>query len=357
MVAQPAEILAIQQRYGNQATQEILGHATPTDVIQRDVDDTPNLKPSEKESHALLSEHIAKKSAEHKALDENWNINAAGRNQGLAHIIDYGFARPKIGDAKSDPKLPAPAADLTEKETAAYQRFMQGHSATKIQVERFFGKDPSSKAVKALLQELPMPPDKKIVADQQRLKERRAEMTAGFSESSQFAAFARSEAGQALKKEEAALKQRQADATVYTRAQADSKKGRIERIARGTGEDEKAFKGNEILGVTAAVQKLRTGQADKFKYSGADASKPYREKGWIPGNAAGATFQDSGKIRRYDKSGAQSEVEASWRTGERDVVSTHEFGEGDLKFDEEDEGDLHVSKFGPRGKAKLSSAY
>jgi hypothetical protein len=206
---------------------------------------------------ALLG-HFTRKVEEQKALGQ-WNTNAQGRNQGLAHILDYAYARPpKQGFEKLEADTggqPISGKDLrkhgyTDKQIQQLEKHeLDKEDGTEKKLLPVSTKDETGKVIKT------NPESSK--QDLNALKAQQKEYIDRLSPEEKKN-LGKDKKNQELKNQIKEAEEQLADETAYKVPREESKKGRIEQVETATGKGKGSFKQDkgEIVGVTEALNNL-----------------------------------------------------------------------------------------------------
>lgn len=269
---------------------------TLSDPVGPGLVDSP-LVPSIKERAAGLEAHVGKLSSERASLDK-WNSNSDGRNQGLVHIVDYAKARPAA-------KVKGTSLANTNLEDHIGRGALTGES-----IRKKLGSE-GSKAIKdkdfAKFAKANLMPLRKDTGTDTpgtiltRTKEGDSEETvrdlADIEAAIEEAKRAKSEAIQRVPKEERGawsrgegavmqtrIKELEAlalERSLYTVPREESKKGRVQTVARAMGEEDDAYAGDEINKVTAALDTMVGADTTTSEHREKDGSSEYTSEGWV----------------------------------------------------------------------------
>lgn len=232
-----------------------------------EIDTTPI---NHKESKAALKPHVEKLNAERKELDK-WNSDGSGRNQGLRHITDYGYARPPA--TKNDKLM-----KLMDHQVLSGKKVREELKLSSADFEKLATKDlePGSMT----------PAGKKLKQESDELgKDMKSMMKGSPSEKKAIGQSPEYKQKQSRQKE---LKEQIQDETFYSLRVDDSKKGRIELVeqSRGSGrfKDDKEIHGSEIIGVTRELDRLKTLPSTTSKHTPPppkEANKTFSSNDWV----------------------------------------------------------------------------
>lgn len=297
-----ARMLALQRTAGNRAVGSLVR-------VQRQFDEA----------------FVAQKAKEQKAL-EQWNVAASGRSQGLIHVIDYAKARPP----KKVEEVPPDAKDKR------WVEFMAGHPLSGAQLAKTFGKEPSEAATIAWLTRFtkqlepfsaPKNFDGEIAAREKTI----SDTIRGATDKK---AANTSAPVQSLRREIAELKSQLALASRWVVGRDDSKKGRVEKVAEAMekkkGGQRPNYAGNEILGVTGALNELVNAENTKEKPARGFGQQITAENQWVK------------------KAEGTKDTRAQWK--QEDTTF-----EGSAYEEESAPAGLRVVKWGPKGETKYST--
>lgn len=213
----------------------------------------------DKETKDSLNKHLERKLEEQKALAQ-WNTNAQGRNQGLAHILDYAYAKPpKKGFEELEAntgRQPISGKDLrekhkhTDKDINKLEKYeLDKEDGTEKKLLPVSTKDEKGNIIKTN--------PEKSKQDLNALKAQQKEYIDSLSPEEKKN-LGKDEKNQELKNQIKEAEKQLADQTAYKVPREESKKGRIEQVETATGKEKGSFKQDkgEIVGVTEALNNL-----------------------------------------------------------------------------------------------------
>ncbi|HEY9778928.1 MAG TPA: DUF4157 domain-containing protein [Leptolyngbyaceae cyanobacterium] len=213
----------------------------------------------DKQTKDSLHKKLKRKPEEQKALAQ-WNTNAQGRNQGLAHILDYAYARPpkkgleeleaNTGGQPISGKGLREQNKLTDKQIQQLEKYeLDKEDGTEKKLLPVSTKDENGKVIKT------NPENSK--QNLNTLKAQQKEYIDSLSPEEKKN-LGIDEKNQELKNQIKEAEKQLADQTAYKVPREESKKGRIEQVETVTGKGKGSFKQDkgEIVGVTEALNNL-----------------------------------------------------------------------------------------------------
>ncbi len=235
------------------------------------------------ETKDSLKQKLKRKPEEHQALAK-WNTNAAGRNQGLVHTLDYAYARPPKSGLEELEKntvgQPTTAKDLKEK-----------HGITDKQIKNL--EKYTSKKEDGTEELLPASTrDEKgnvirtdPVAKQQELENLKAAQDAYKANLSpqEKQNLKTDEKFQNIKEQVNEAEKKLGEETAYTVPREESKKGRIKQVEEASGNQPGSFKQDqgEIIGVTNALDQLTQNQTPEKETKGTGEETTLKNPEWV----------------------------------------------------------------------------